>query len=198
MVHMKKPAVSYNGWHIFLNMKILSRKGDAIMKNLMQDTSVYETELGLDGTPAQLVDWAYRYSADFTDDALIRIAEIAKERGGSEKDQQTPLLVLAVRQREAKADDSLPYEAMKLDILHDMAHSWEETRPYGEVELRVAEDKVYLAVIGRDTIGDFVAQNAVPLSDFMGGDAGYLEKLVGETLFYGKVYDADTHIRMDG
>ena len=168
------------------------------MKNLMQDTSVYETELGLDGTPAQLVDWAYRYSADFTDDALIRIAEIAKERGGSEKDQQTPLLVLAVRQREAKADDSLPYEAMKLDILHDMAHSWEETRPYGEVELRVAEDKVYLAVIGRDTIGDFVAQNAVPLSDFMGGDAGYLEKLVGETLFYGKVYDADTHIRMDG
>ena len=58
------------------------------------------------------------------------------------------------------------------------------------MEIRTENDKVLISVIGVDNEGCFTAANAVELEEFMKGDSKYLESLIGQTLFYGKVHEA--------
>ncbi len=42
----------------------------------MEEIKVYDASLGLDGTIPQLVDWANRYTNDYSDAALIKISDL--------------------------------------------------------------------------------------------------------------------------
>ena len=153
------------------------------------EIEVYNKDLGLEGTMSQLIDWCYRYDGDYTDEALKEISRLAKEYGMPESDQQIPILVMKDRQRTEKCDGTLPYEQMKLDRLRGGKIGYEETKDYGEVEIREEGDKVLVAITGVDDEGTFTAANAFSVEEFMGGEDGFLESAVGETLFYGKQYE---------
>ena len=58
------------------------------------ETKYYIPELGIDGTCEELLRWANHYTADYTDEALKKIAEIAKGEG---KDERIPLLLIKER-----------------------------------------------------------------------------------------------------
>ena len=40
----------------------------------MEELHIYNEPLGIDGTISQLIDWAYRYDDDYSDEALDYIA----------------------------------------------------------------------------------------------------------------------------
>ena len=156
-----------------------------------QDYEIYNEELGLDGTMGQLIDWAYRYDSDYSDEALAEISRLAGEYGMEEKDIRIPLLVLAGRNREKRNDGTLPYEQMKLDRLRGGKISFEETMDYGEVEVREEDDRVLIAITGMDEEGPFTAAGAYSVDEFMSGDEKFLENAVGSVLFYSKQYDEE-------
>ena len=155
----------------------------------MEDIKIYNEALGIDGTISQLLDWAYRYDGDYSDEALDYIASQARSLGLPEEKCLIPTLVKLDRQRTLRADDTLPYEAMKLDKLRGGNISFSETRDYGEVEIREEGDKVLIAITGVDDEGSFSAASAFTIDEFMGGEDNWLEQAVGSILFYGKVYD---------
>ena len=155
----------------------------------MEELRIYNEPLGIDGTISQLIDWAYRYDSDYSDEALDYIAARAKEFGVAEEKCLIPILVKLDRQRTAKADDTLPYESMKLDKLRGGNIGYSETKEYGEVEIREEGDKVLISVIGVDDGGSFSAASAFTVDEFMSGDEKWLEQAVGSILFYGKVYE---------
>lgn|GEM_PF-5157160 len=128
-----------------------------------------------------LLDLAYRYDKDYTDEALDEIARIAAEQEHGKA--EVPILVKQDRNR----TEGLPYEQMKLDKLAygKIAHS--STEEYGEVEIREEGDKVIVSVTGIDDEGAFSAANAYTLEEFMQGEADFLEKAIGSTLFYWKI-----------
>lgn len=156
-----------------------------------EEIIVYDRELGIEGTIPQLVDWAYRYDSDYSDEALEKISANAEALGFSEKYVRVPLLVRDARKRENTEDGSLPYESMKLDKLTGGRIGYEETKEYGEVEIREENDKVLIAVTGSDSEGFFTAASAVSADEFMNGEPDFLEKTVSEILFYGKTYEDD-------
>lgn len=45
------------------------------------DIRIYNADLGLDGTIEELISWSFRYSDDYTDEALDSIAKQAKSLG---------------------------------------------------------------------------------------------------------------------
>ena len=149
----------------------------------MDDIRIYNQELGLDGTIDQLVDWAYRYDSDYSDEALEEISNQAKAIGYP--GYLIPVLVKEDRNRK----EGLPYEAMKIDKLRGGKISYSSTEEYGEVEIREEGDKVLVAVSGSDDEGIFTAANAYTVDEFMDGDSNFLEQAIGATLFYGKVYE---------
>ena len=151
-----------------------------------KEIKIYNADLGLDGTIEELLDWAYRYDSDYTDEALDEIAEQAKALGLPEEQYMIPVLVKNGRNR---SEDTLPYESMKLDKLRDGRISYSETKDYGKVEIREEGDKVLISVIGVDDEGSFSAASAFSVDEFMGGEAGWLEQAIGSILFYGKVYE---------
>ena len=108
-----------------------------------EDVHIYDSSLGLDGTIPQLVDWSYRYSEDYSSEALLRISQYAQLYGFAEKFVQIPLLVKAARERE-KSPEMLPYEQMKLDYLVNGMISFSRTMPYGECEISLEREKVLL------------------------------------------------------
>ncbi len=158
-----------------------------------RDMHIYEPELGLDGTLEQLLDWANRYTADYSDEALERLHKLAQIYGGSEADINLPLLLIAERKRENAEEDTMPYERMKIDHLLLGNVSYSETRqdPYMEIEIREERDLVLLSVNGIDENGSWSAANIYSLEEFMNGEADFLQRSFSETLFYGKVYEED-------
>ena len=66
---------------------------------------IYNEALGLDGTISELVDWAYRYDGDYSDEALDEIAHQAEALGLPKEKYQIPTLVKLARQRDG---DTLP------------------------------------------------------------------------------------------
>lgn len=154
-----------------------------------EDVKIYKPELGIDGTIGELLDWAYRYDSDYSDEALDEISAQAKAFGAPEKKVLIPILVKEGRQRESRKDHTLPYESMKLDRLEGGNIGYSSTEEYGEVEIREEEDKVLISITGSDEEGSFSAANAYPADEFMNGDTNWLESAVGSTLFYGKVYE---------
>lgn len=152
----------------------------------MEDLRIYNEILKIDGTISQLIDWAYRYDSDYSDEALDYIAAKAKELGVSEEKYLIPTLVKKGRNRN---DDTLPYESMKLDKLRGGSIGYSETKEYGEVEIREEGDKVLISIIGVDDEGSFSAASAFSTDEFMSGEDNWLEQAIGSILFYGKVYE---------
>lgn len=152
----------------------------------MEELHIYNEPLRIDGTITQLIDWAYRYDDDYSDDALDYIAAKAKELGLPEEKAIIPTLVKKARQR---TDDILPYESMKIDRLRGGSISFSETKEYGEVEIREEGDKVLISIIGVDDEGSFSAASAFSIDEFMSGEDNWLEQAIGSILFYGKVYE---------
>lgn len=153
-----------------------------------EDLHVYNEELGLDGTIPQLVDWAYRYSEDYSSEALCKLSQFAEMYGFEEKYVQIPLLVKAARERE-KSPEALPYEQMKLDYLVNGMISFSRTMSYGECEISLESGKVLLILSGSDENGCFTAANSFSPEEFMSGKNEWLERAVGETLYYGRCYN---------
>ena len=152
----------------------------------MEELRIYNESLKIDGTISELIDWAYRYDDDYSDDALDYIAAKAKELGLPEEKAIIPTLVKKARQRTV---DTLPYESMKIDRLRGGSISFSETKEYGEVEIREEGDKVLISIIGVDDEGSFSAASAFSIDEFMSGEDNWLEQAIGSILFYGKVYE---------
>lgn len=148
------------------------------------ENRIYNKELGLDGTLEELIDWAYRYSDDYTDEALDEITAKAREFGLPEEQAMIPTLVKLDRQRAERNDGTLPYEQMKLDVLHGGLVSYSSTEEYGEIEIRQEEDKVLISVTKADEDGNITA-GVCSLEEFMAGEGNFLESLVGQVIFYG-------------
>ena len=154
------------------------------------DIRIYNTDLGLDGTIEELITWSYRYSDDYTDEALDEIARQAESLGLPKEKYLIPSLVKLDRKRTADDDGTLPYEQIKLDKIYYGKISFGETTEYGEVEIREEGDKVLIAITGTDDEGDFTAAAAFSIEEFMSGDENWLEQTIGSILFYGKTYDS--------
>ena len=149
-------------------------------------TRFYDSELGIDGTAPELVDFAYRYDGDYSDEALDKIGEFAASVGMPADKCMIPGLVKKARNRK----EGLPYESLKLErCVYGKIIGLSETTPYGEVEIREYDGFVTVSICGTDEEGTFTAANKVGVEEFMEGDDGFLETLIGQTLFYGKQYD---------
>ena len=158
-----------------------------------EELRVYEPDLGLDGTIPQLVDWAVRYTGDYSDEALLRISELAKAYGFDREDYiNIPLLLVDERKRENSEEDTDPYERMKIDqyIYGSIGYSASDGKG-GETEIRSEDDKVLICLSGVDEDGVWSAVNAYPLDEFMGGEYNWLSVAIGETLYYGKRYEEE-------
>lgn len=147
------------------------------------ENRIYNKELGLDGTLEELIDWAYRYSDDYTDEALDEITAKAREFGLPEEQAMIPTLVKLDRQRAERNDGTLPYEQMKLDVLHGGLVSYSSTEEYGEIEIRQEGDKVLISVTKADEDGN-IAAGVCSLEEFMAGEGNFLESLIGQILYY--------------
>ena len=155
------------------------------------EIKIYNEKLGLDGTINELLDWAYRYSDDYSDEALDEIARYAGEWNIPEDKAKIPVLVKESRQREKKDDETLPYESMKLDKIIYGQIGFESTEPYGEVEIREEGSKVLVAITGTDDNGCFTAASACSVDEFMNGEENWLESFIGSILFYSKIYEEE-------
>ncbi len=164
-------------------------------------THIYEPALGLDGTIVQLVDWANRYTEDYTDEALKRISEIAKQSKMEKEYVQIPLLLIDERKRASEAEDGVgtPYERMKIDQFLFGNVSYSESN-YGGVsgtELEIYSEKdsngghVLVSFTGIDDAGTWRAASACGLQEFMDGDYDFLDRFIGQVLYYSKTYDTD-------
>ena len=165
------------------------------MKN--EEIRICRPELGIDGTIAELIDWSYRYDGDYTDEALDEILEAARSLGLPEEKCMIPLLVKKGRNRK----EGLPYEQMKLDKLIYGKISW--SGEYGQGHTEIFDDRgmVLVSINGIDDNGAFFATGFVPVEEFMkggqDGDDEYLEKWLGQILFYSKTYTDDNEENRD-
>lgn len=154
-----------------------------------EDVKLYNSDLNIDGTIPQLVDWAVRYSEDYSDEALDEISRRAEELGFTPDTVRIPQLVKASRHRAKEQPDTLPYEDMQLDHLRGFRIGFSETKEYGDVEIMEDRGMVVLCITGTDDSGFFTASNAFDMEEFMFGKGSWLECAVGATLFYGKIYE---------
>lgn len=139
-----------------------------------KDYKFYDEKLGIDGTIEELLDWCYRYDDDYSDEALDKIAEYAKNL---EMDWRIPVLVKKARHRK---EDTLPYEVMKLDKIHGGKIGYSSTEKYGEVE--IFEDRGLVIFSITTTFG--TAAGSCTVEEFMDGEDNYLESLMGSIMFY--------------
>ena len=152
---------------------------------------IYMPELGLDGTIEELINWAWRYTDDYTDEALDKIAELAKMHHLPDWKCRIPILCKQARQRANSEDDSLPYEILKHDLLEDGKMGYSETKEYGEVEIRSEDDYIIISVIGTDDNGSFTAASVFSLEEFLFGERCWLENAIGSILYYCKEYEQE-------
>ena len=158
----------------------------------MTQAVVYEPELGLEGTIPELVDWAQRYTSDYSDPALERISELAEQFKLDDKMVRIPLLLRDERIREQKTDENeLPYERMKLDYLNEGKISFSRSNycnPGTELEIRSENDVVIISMIGADDDGTWHAEGAYSVQEFMDGNTDWLDYKIGEIFYYTKDY----------
>lgn len=147
-----------------------------------EDMVVHDSRLGIEGTIPWLVDTAVRYSDDYSDEALEKISQWAKNLGFDENTARIPLLVKAGRKREKKIPKTLPLEEMQIDKLRGFQIGYSETMEYGELEIREEGDKVLISIIGTDEDGHFSAANAYSVDEFMAAEGNWLEVAIGYTL----------------
>ena len=157
------------------------------------DRQIYEPDLGLKGTVKEFVDWANRYTDFYSDKALERIAELAKEENLEEKYCKIPLLLKDERHREETDPEreTVPYERMKIDWLLDKKFGYSRSL-YGadsaELEIYSENDVVIISLLGADDDGTYIAAGKFSIDEFMAGEYNWLESAIGQTIFYGKEY----------
>ena len=156
-----------------------------------RDMVIHDYEFKLDGTIAQLLDQANRYTDDFTDEQLTRLSKICKQFGLDEADIRLPLFLIDERKRECAEDDTMPYERMKIDhyLLGNVSYHETKRDPQMEIEIREERGNVLICANGCDDEGFYTAANVVSIDEFMNGDYDFLEHVFAETLFYGKMYE---------
>ncbi len=159
----------------------------------MNKRVIYEPDLGLEGTVEELVNWAERYTNDYSNPALKRISELAEEEKMEEKYIQIPLLLKTERIRENNADkNNVPYERLKIDWFNYGKISYSKSN-YGtlgtELEIYSEGDKVLIVLIGMDENGTFTAAGSFSIKEFMNGDYGWLDSAIGSVLYYAKEYE---------
>ncbi len=157
-----------------------------------ENIKVYEPDLGLNGTIPQLVDWANRYTSDYTDAALEKISELARVYGFDEKYVNIPLLVKDERAYEESYPMRTAYSRLKIDnylygnISLSMSNYGEDGT---ELEIRSEDDKVLISLEGADEEGVWMAAGAYDIaSEFMTGTPEWLDVAIGQILFYSKQY----------
>lgn len=159
-----------------------------------EEVKIYEPDLGLDGTIPELVDWANRYTSDYSDPALERISKLAKSFNAPDKMIQIPLLLRDERKREKESEDGVgtPYERMKIDHLLGFRVSYSASDGNGgETEVREEGDKILIALSGVDDTGCWSAAGVCSIDEFMSGDYHFLDRMIGEVLSYNKSYTED-------
>ena len=150
----------------------------------MEQIKFYEPTLGVDGTMPELLDWAYRYTDDYSDDALTFISEKAREIGA---DYRIPELCRDARKR---SEDELPYENLKLEkIVYGKVIGDTFATSYGDVQIGEDRDNILICITGIDDEGSFTAASGYPVEEFMAGDEKWLEQTVGALLYYNKLRD---------
>ena len=117
--------------------------------------------------------------------------ELAKERNLPDWKCRIPVLCKQARQREKAEDNTLPYEALKYDLLEDGKMGYSETKEYGEVEIRSEDDRIIISVIGTDDNGGFAAAGVFSTEEFLSGEGNWLENAIGSILYYSKEYEQE-------
>ncbi|ADL36346.1 hypothetical protein bpr_II409 (plasmid) [Butyrivibrio proteoclasticus B316] len=141
----------------------------------------------VEGNAKELVDKAYRYDDDFSDDAVQEIIDFATAQ---KEDCRTLIYLLEARQEEKEG--KLLLGQIKNDILlYDSAEEFEYNDDTVEIWKESTTGQVLVHITGEDKQGPYHATNAYDFEEFMNRDMGSLESLIGETLFYGTVYDEE-------
>lgn len=161
---------------------------------LKEEIKIYEPDLGLNGTIPQLVDWANRYTDDYSDDALDKISETARYLGFGDKEVEIPVLLRVERLKEGNGTLASAYA--RLQIEHYLGNKISlSISNYGKdgTELEIYEDqgKVVISLYGIDDEGGWSASNLFTVDKFMKGALNWLDKAIAETLFYGKTYESE-------
>ncbi len=151
---------------------------------------IYEPDLKLNGTLPELIDQANRYPSDYSDEALERISELAKDYGMDEQYVQIPLLIKAERKR-----TGVPYERMKIDWYLSNQISYSESNFEGnegvELEIRNEDDRVLISLTGIDDDGEWNAAGFYCIDEFMSGEDNWLDAAIGNILYYSKMYEEE-------
>ena len=160
----------------------------------MPELRYYDKELGIDGTLKELVDWANRYTADYSDEALRKISEYAVQEKAEEKYIKIPLLLIEERLRDNTdiVRDTVPYERMKIDYyLYDSTSFSRSLYGPDDAELEIWSEgsDVIISLIGTDAEGSYTAAGKYSVEEFMQGEGDWLESQIGQILYYGKEYD---------
>ncbi len=157
-------------------------------------TKIYEPEFGLEGTIPQLVDWANRYTQDYSDEALERISELAREFGLEDKYVEIPILL---RNERLKEDDgTLASAYARLQIDHYLGYKISlNMSNYGEAgtELEIWEENeiVIISLNGCDEEGCWTAAGRYSIEEFMNNACNWLDSAIGSILYYSKEYDKE-------
>ncbi len=161
----------------------------------MTEVLVYEPELGLDGTIPELVKWAERYTNDYSNPALERISELARQYGLDQKYIEIPLLLRNERLKEGNGTLESTYARLQIEhwlgdkISFSMSNFGENGT---ELEIRQEDDKVLISLIGIDDKGVWSAADAFLIEEFMPGPVNRLDALINQTLNYGKRYEEES------
>ena len=157
-----------------------------------EEIKIYEPDLGLNGTIPQLVDWANRYTDDYSDQALEKISELARLHGFGDKEVEIPILLRVERLKEGNGTLESAYARLKIDHLLGFKISLSISN-YGKdgTELEIYEDqgKVVISLYGIDDEGGWSACNVFTINEFMGGATNWLDVAIGQILSYGKLHD---------
>lgn len=153
---------------------------------------IYEPDLGLEGTIKELVDWANKYTNDYSDQALERISELAASEKMEEKYIKIPLLLKDERKREYENEDGIgvPYERMKIDhyLFDKISYSSSDSKG-GEEEIWSENDKVIISIMGIDKDGHWSAVGSCDIKEFMAGEYNWLDNYIGQIYYCNKQYD---------
>lgn len=161
----------------------------------MRNVVIYEPDLGLDGTIPELVNWAERYTNDYSDPALERISELARQYGLDQKYIEIPLLLRNERLKEGNGTLESAYARLQIEhwLGDRISLSMSNYGTTGtELEIREEDEKILISLTGADSEGAWTAANAYHIDEFMPGPVNNLDIMIGNTLAYGKVYEEVT------
>lgn len=161
----------------------------------MEEVKVYDADLGLDGTIPELVDKANRYTNDYSNAALEKISEYARDFALDSKYVEIPLLLRNERLKEGNGTLESAYARLKIDYYLGYKISLSISN-YGkdgtELEIWNEGDILVISLTGIDDKGVWHAAGRYSVkSEFMTGAVNWLDVAIGTVLFYQKEYEEE-------